>query len=105
MTVPKDSVSMTDLSALTANTGDEFAMFTKGKDRLIIRGGNTSTPVTVEDAEKMAAEGYRWSGHTHPGTGDFVRMASEGDRIILRSFGQKQSVIYDSLGRCQTFGS
>ncbi len=103
VTVPKDSVSMTDLSALTANTGDEFAMFTKGKDRLIIRGGNTNTPVTVEDAEKMAAEGYRWSGHTHPGTGDNVKAASKGDYAILEAFGQKESVIYDSLGRYKTF--
>ena len=34
--VDKKSVNMADLSALTAHTGDEFALFTKGKDRLVI---------------------------------------------------------------------
>ena len=32
---------LSDLSALTAHTGDEFALFTKGKDRLIIRGNSS----------------------------------------------------------------
>ena len=35
----KKSVNMSDLAALTAKTGDEFAMFTKGGERLVIRGG------------------------------------------------------------------
>lgn len=35
--VDKKSVNM----ALTAHTGDEFALFTKGKDRLIIRGNSS----------------------------------------------------------------
>ena len=37
----KKSVNMADLSALTAHTGDEFALFTKGKNRLIIRGNSS----------------------------------------------------------------
>lgn len=32
ITVPKSSVNMSDLSAMTAKTGDEFAMFTKGSE-------------------------------------------------------------------------
>ena len=36
--VRKDRVSMKDLSALTAATGDEFALFTRGPKRLVIRG-------------------------------------------------------------------
>ena len=39
--VDKKSVNMADLSALTAHTGDEFALFTKGKNRLIIRGNSS----------------------------------------------------------------
>ncbi len=41
ITVLKDTVNMADLSALTAKTGDEFAMFTKGNERTIIRGNST----------------------------------------------------------------
>ena len=36
--IPKKEVNMRDLSALTAYTGDEFAMFTKKNERLVIRG-------------------------------------------------------------------
>lgn len=39
--VDKKSVNMADLSVLTAHTGDEFALFTRGKDRLIIRGNSS----------------------------------------------------------------
>lgn len=39
--VDKKSVNMADLSALTAHTGDEFALFTKGKNRLIICGNSS----------------------------------------------------------------
>lgn len=39
--VDKKSVNMADFSALIAHTGDEFAFFTKGKDRLIIRGNSS----------------------------------------------------------------
>lgn len=102
--VSKRSVSMKDLSAMTAKTGDEFAMFTKGDTRLVVRGSSTNTPVTYADAEQLAAAGYRWSGHTHPGWGNNVMTASSGDYAILRAFRHATSVIYDSLGRHQTFG-
>jgi len=45
--VPKKSVKMSDLAALTAYTGDEFAMFTNGNERLIIRGNQRGVNVDV----------------------------------------------------------
>ena len=108
ITVPKKDVNMRDLSALTAKIGSEFAMFTKGKERLIVRGGPSNTPITVEDAEELAKAGYRWSGHTHPGSGMNVLTGSGGDYTILGVFekytGQTLSAVYDSLGRYNTFG-
>lgn len=101
--LPKKSVNMADLSALTAKTGDEFAMFTKSSKRLVVRGNRNNTPITVDDAKKMAGEGYKWSGHTHPETGVNVLIASEGDYAILDAFGQEQSAIYNSLGRYNEF--
>lgn len=101
--VSKRKVNMSDLSALTAETGDEFAMFTKGKDRLIIRGDKYSVNVNVEMARKLAEEGYKWSGHTHPGLDFFVLQASEGDYLILEQFEQEYSVIYNSKGIFETF--
>ncbi|MBQ8133649.1 MAG: hypothetical protein IJ192_04490 [Clostridia bacterium] len=103
VTVPKKSVSMTDLSALTAYTGDEFALFTKGKDRLIVRGHATSVKIDVEDAKKMSEQGYRWSGHTHPGVDYNCLFASDGDKFVLEQFKQSTSVIYNSKGQYSTF--
>lgn len=96
--VSKKSVKMSDLSALTALTGDEFAMFTNGKERLIIRGNTIMVNVNSERASKLAKEGYKLSGHTHPGTDYLCMQPSDGDYTILSYFNQKESVIYNSKG-------
>lgn len=95
LTVPKKSVKMSDLSALTAHTGDEFAMFTKGGERLIIRGNNIKVEIHKSDAMMLAESGYRWSGHTHPGTDFQCLTASSGDMDILACFKHTRSVIYN----------
>lgn len=102
--VPRNKVNMKDLSALTAKTGDEFAMFTKGKSRLIIRGNTTSVNIGIYEAQNLAAKGYKWSGHTHPGTSPNVFFPSDGDKEILRQFPQEVSAIYSSKGIYRTFG-
>lgn len=102
--VPKDRVNMADLSALTAKTGHEFAMFTKGNERLIIRGDAVRVNINIEDATALAAQGFRWSGHTHPGDTIQCMTASEGDLVILRQFSQSTGVIYNSKGQFATFG-
>ena len=94
---------MSDLSALTAYTGDEFAMFTKGNERLIIRGNSDMVNIDIDEAKKLANEGYKWSGHTHPGINFNCLFSSDGDRIILKQFKQNKSVIYNSKGQYLTF--
>lgn len=101
--VPKKSVNMADLSALTAQTGHEFAMFTKGNERLIIRGNACSVNISVDDAKELSKNGYRWSGHTHPGTDFNCLIASSGDKAVLQCFSHKSSVIYNSKGNYATF--
>ena len=101
--VPRDTVNMKDLSALTAKTGDEFAMFTKGKSRLIIRGDSGSVNINTESAKDLALRGYKWSGHTHPGTDYFCLEASSGDWKVLEQFSQKSMVIYNSKGQYRRF--
>lgn len=101
--VPRTSANMSDLSALTAKTGDEFAMFTKGNERLIIRGNSYMVDIGIEEAKKYASQGYKWSGHTHPGTDMLCLTASDGDKEILRQFTQEISVIYNSKGNFRTF--
>lgn len=99
----KNEVSMKDLAALTAHTNAEFAMFTKGGDRLIIRGERNSVNVKRNAAKALAKEGYKWSGHTHPGMNYYDIVPSPGDRDILEAMGQKYSVIYSSTGRKYVF--
>lgn len=102
-TVHKKSVNMKDLAAMTAETGDEFAMFTKGGERLIIRGDNTSVYINEDEARKMAAKGYRFSGHTHPTTDPLDLLASDGDRNVLKAFGMERSVIYNPAGQYNVY--
>ena len=94
---------MVDLSALTAKTGVEFAMFTKGGKRLIVRGNSNSVNINIDEARRLAKQGYKWSGHTHPGIEDSSLLASYGDIEILKAFKQKQGVIYNSKGNFLTF--
>lgn len=101
--VHKKSVNMTDLSALTAKTGDEFAMFTKGRSRLIIRGNKNSVNVDLDVARQLASEGYKWSGHTHPGNDTLCMLPSDGDKAVLKLFNHKSSAIYNSKGQHTTF--
>lgn len=104
VTVRKKSVNMRDLAAITAQTGDEFAMFTKGGERLVIRGDSNSVNVDIERAKELSKQGYKWSGHTHPGVGRNCLMASRGDKDILRCFKQEVVYIYNSQGSYLEFG-
>ncbi len=101
--VDKKNVNMSDLSALTAKTGCEFAMFTKGSERLIIRGNNKMVNVDIQMAKNLAKAGYRWSGHTHPGDTFLVMQPSDGDYAILACFKQESTAIYNSIGNFRTF--
>jgi len=99
VTVKKSDVSMTDLAALTAKTGNEFAMFTRSSKRLIVRGDAVHVNISAVKAAEMSALRYRWSGHTH--TKSLV--PSEGDKLILRQFNQLRSSIYNTDGRYNYF--
>ena len=101
--VNKSDVNLNDLAALTAKTGDEFAMFTRGSQRMIIRGNSSAVNVNANIAQELYNAGFKWSGHTHPGTGINVKFASEGDMYILEQFHQTQSVILDSQGNFNIF--
>jgi hypothetical protein len=100
VTVKKGDVSMFDLAALTAKTDVEFAMFTRGSERLVIRGERFSVNISPFDAAVLNAQGYKWSGHTHVGS-NLVK--SKGDVDVLMQFTQKRSVIYNAMGKYSTF--
>lgn len=101
--LPRNSVNLKDLAALTAITGDEFALFTRSSSRLIIRGNSTQVDVGLERAQQLAEAGYRWSGHTHPGFEELVLIESDGDLAVLAAFKQDRSCIVNSKGQFYTF--
>ncbi|RKH12949.1 hypothetical protein D7V97_07115 [Corallococcus sp. CA053C] len=91
-----------DLTALTAATGDEFAMFSTGGRRLIVRGTPDSVPITPSIAARLRERGWRWSSHTHPGDSKNVLRSSDGDRAVLEAIGNK-SAIFNSIGERRMF--
>ncbi|ECF3154125.1 type VI secretion system tube protein TssD [Salmonella enterica subsp. enterica] len=99
-TIVTKGFGQNDLAALSAATGDEFAMFTTGGRRLIIRGNATGVPIGAVEAEELAAKGWRWSSHVHP---DGTLRSSLGDRAILKIFKDhnlnSKSSISDPYGR------
>jgi hypothetical protein len=101
----KSHISVTDLAALTAATGDEFALFTRGSQRLIIHGNKTGVDLKIKQLEILKEQGYRWSAHTHPSTTTSRNIldASGGDRLVLQHFEQERSLILDSFGRRNIF--
>lgn len=101
--VKKKFVKMADLAALTAKTGDEFAMFTRMGERFVIRGTSFNVNITEKIANDMLKDGYRWSGHTHPGYDFRCLVPSDGDIAILKCFDQKCSSIFNSKGQMIIF--
>lgn len=99
----KNQIKTKDIAALTAKEGVEFSLFTKGNKRMIVRGTEFSTPVGEERLRQLAADGWKFSAHTHPGVGDNSMLASDGDIKVLYLFKQGQSVIYNSVGEFKQF--
>lgn len=102
-TVQKSDVSMRDLAAFTAKTGDEFALFTKEGKRVVVRGNSFMVEISTEEAYEMGKQGYTWSGHTHPGIDFNSLQPSDGDYAILNCFNQESSAIYNSTGEYLIF--
>lgn len=101
--VRKRDVSLRDISALTAHEHVEFALFTRNGERMVVRGARSTVPITPGDASRLARQGWRWSGHSHPGITDAGISASDSDKVVLRAFGQERSVVVNSVGRYREF--
>lgn len=98
MTVRKRDIRLKDISALTAETGDEFALFTKGSERFVKRESPVNALLSESELRELAEGGWRFSVHTHPGSGNIIRNASAGDRKVMALFNQSRIVILDSVG-------
>lgn len=103
MIVHKSDVKMTDIAAFTAKTGVEFAIFTRGSQRMVVRGDEMRVPIDIKDAAEMKSDGWRWSAHTQPGLETRHTTASSGDQAVLEAFGQEHSLILNSRGEANVF--
>ncbi len=101
--ISKAEVSMTDIAALTAHTGQEFAIFTNGSRRMVLRGTETSISLKIEVVNQLKSEGWRWSAHTQPGLEARHAIASASDQNVLKALGQEQSMILNSRGERNVF--
>jgi A nuclease of the HNH/ENDO VII superfamily with conserved WHH len=101
--IGKGEVSIQDIAALTARTGDEFAIFTKGNERMILRGNGDRIEVSPQLLQQLKSEGWRWSAHSQPGTRIGDAVASAADQRVLRELGQNQSLIVNSRGDANIF--
>ena len=90
-------------SITIAKNRAEHSLFTKRRTRLMIREDETHVQITADIAQTMAEDGWRWSGHTHCETDKMSTIPSDGDLLILKAFGQKQSAIYNAYGKWDIF--
>ncbi|BEV71190.1 hypothetical protein THUN1379_06720 [Paludibacterium sp. THUN1379] len=102
-TILHKSFGQRDLAALSAATGDEFAMFSAGGRRLVMRDDFESVPITPEIATDLASKGWRWSSHVHPGFDTGVLRSSLGDQVVLGAMQGNQSAIFNSMGQRAIF--
>jgi hypothetical protein len=103
--IPKKNVSMNDLLQLTKHTGDEFNMFTKKGQRLIVRGYGSEIKVSQEMLDDITNGVYgKFSGHPHP-PGSTIN-PGPADRPFLSNMNQKRSGIWgDTVNEPYIFGT
>ena len=102
--VRKSDVNLNDISALTAYSGNEYALFINSGRRMVIRGDSRTVPGDINIAQNLSGQGWRWSGHSHPGMTRTVLAPSRPDRIILQQFkNQTYSATVNSVGGYQRF--
>ncbi len=112
--IKKNDVNVYDIACLTAKTGNEFAIFTLGGRRMILRGDYKAIEIPRVLTDKLKAEQWKWSAHTHVQPGDLLpsgvgklREPSDptplGDKDVLATLDQEQSLLLDSLGRRKVY--
>lgn len=98
----KRDVKLDDLAALTATTGTEFALFTKGKNVILLKGSYSSCTIPASLLQRLTEEQWIFTGHSHPTTTKI--MASGADRNVLKRFTwQKKSYIIDLNGNIEYY--
>lgn len=96
-------VHMKDLSCLTYETKNEFALFKRNDKCVIYRGERGSIVIPLQEMKELKRNKYKWVGHTHVGYDAYCLYPSEADKKILKQLDQKQSTIFNMSGESITF--
>lgn len=100
--VKSKSIHVRDLAALTAVTGDEFAIFTKGSKKILVRGNKLKWRLPEDLVDKVKEEKWIWDSHSHPVI--TKPNPSPEDRNTLRLFTwQEKSIIINLKGETVEF--
>jgi hypothetical protein len=97
------AATLADISKLTEATGEEFAVFTKGNERIIIRGDANGVDIQPDLLKKLKDENWHWDAHSQPGFSNPNTVASQADQDLLKALGQDRSTIINSRGDTAEF--
>jgi hypothetical protein len=90
--VERSSMNLENLAQLTKEMNREFALLTRGDQRMLIAGDTVSVPLTPDQMRQLSQEGWKLTAHSHL-SGLAV---SKGDGNLVREAGQKRSILVDS---------
>ena len=76
-------ITMKDLSALTAYTGIEYALFERNDKYAVYKGNSVEIILTQGDLAMLLNGKYQWIGHAHPGNSYNCLIPSDGDYNTL----------------------
>lgn len=98
--VHRGKVSLNDIRYLSAVNDAEYALLTRGSQRMVIRGELKSVRLP-KDAFELGKDGWRFSGHSHPrganiNTADMSILGrfAKGQEVSGHAI-QKQSIVLD----------
>lgn len=100
--VKTHQASLEDLAALTAFTGDEFALFSAKGYKIIYHGKKRKWDIPNDVFEEICNKKMIWEGHSHPYPGDLSSSPEDRKTLSLLTW-QKKSSIIDVEGTTKTF--
>lgn len=95
-------ITTEDLAALTAYTGDEFALFSGKNGKIVIHGNSIKWNIPQDAWREISETKMIWESHSHP-TINFLRESAEDIETLRLFTWQKKSCIIDLKGNVKEF--
>jgi hypothetical protein len=92
--VLRENMTLENLAQLTKEKNREFALLTKGNERMLIAGDAVSVPLTPEQMRQLSERGWKLTAHSHLSG----LTPSAGDANVLAATPQTRSIIVTGEG-------